>query len=319
MDKKVHMSPKDFFLYVGAMITLYVSVFSLIALLFQYIDVLFPDRLDYYYDPYSAAIRWQMASLIIIFPVFLFVTRLLNKDIQTEPAKKELGIRKWLIYITLFVAGAAVLIDLIALLNTFLGGELTTRFALKVIVVLVVVGDVFIYYFFDLKGRWEKKPAQARAGMLVWAVVVASAVIGGFFIMGSPTTQRELRFDQRKVNDLQSIQWQVVNYWQQKGVLPTAITDLEDPISGFVLPVDPETDEPYGYRTTGALSFELCADFNKESSGKEQGAIYPRAMYVEGPSPAGIKGDTWEHGLGEECFERTIDPDLYPPREKVQP
>lgn len=25
----------------------------------------------------------------------------------------------------------------------------------------------------------------------------------------------------------------------------------------------------------------------------------------------------WEHAAGRTCFERTIDPDLYPPREKV--
>ena len=35
------------------------------------------------------------------------------------PEKLSLGVRKWLIYLTLFIAGAAVIIDLIVLINTF--------------------------------------------------------------------------------------------------------------------------------------------------------------------------------------------------------
>lgn len=310
MDTKIKMSPKDFFLYVGAMVTLYISVFALVALLFQYIEVLFPDRLEYFRNPYSGAIRFQIASLIVIFPVYLFITRLLNRDLRQRPEKKNLGIRKWLIYFTLFVAGATVLVDLIVLLNTFLGGELTTRFILKVFVVLVVVGNVFFYYFFDLKGKWEKEPRTAKAIGLVVSLIVLISVIGGFFIMGSPQKQRLLRFDQEKVNDLQSIQWQIVNYWQQKEMLPETLDDLEDPISGFGVPKDPQSDESYDYTVSGKLSFELCAVFNNKT--QEFGAGQPRPFPLE--KSRGIENVNWEHGVGGACFERTIDPELYPPR-----
>jgi len=30
----------------------------------------------------------------------------------------------------------------------------------------------------------------------------------------------------------------------------------------------------------------------------------------------GIENESFRHGEGKECFERTIDPDLYPVREK---
>jgi len=311
MDTKIKMSPKDFFLYIGAMITLYISVFSLIALLFQYIEILFPDQLQSFRDPYSSGIRFQLASLIVIFPVYLFITRLLNKEIRTHTEKSKLGIRKWLIYFTLFVAGATVLIDLIVLLNTFLGGELTTRFVLKVFVVLVIVGDVFTYYFHDLKGKWEREPKLAKT--VAWAVslVVLASVVAGFFLMGSPKTQRLLRFDQNRINDLQSIQWQIVNYWQQKELLPARLDDLEDSISGFRVPNDPDTGEAYTYSITGSLAFELCATFSIENRGADNSNA-PRAVKIA--EPFGLRGSNWQHGEGEECFERTIDPDLYPTR-----
>ena len=44
MDKP-KVTPKDFFLWAGAMLSLYVSVFSLLSLIFSYIDRAFPDAL----------------------------------------------------------------------------------------------------------------------------------------------------------------------------------------------------------------------------------------------------------------------------------
>ena len=315
-ERTVKMTPKDFFLYIGAMATLYVSAFSLIALLFQYIETLFPDQLSYYYDPYSTAIRLQLACLIVIFPVYLFITRLLNRELRVMPEKSNLGIRKWLIYITLFVAGIAVLGDLIVLLNTFLGGELTTRFILKILVVLVVVGSAFLYYFYDLKGKWEREQGLARIIAGIVSLVVLASIVAGFFIMGSPMKQRVLRFDQEKVNDLQSIQWQVVNLWQLKRSLPQSLDELEDPISGFVVPIDSQTGEPYTYRVAGNLSFELCAVFNEKSVGarftSEPSRPIPAPMMSE--KIYSLENSTWEHGVGETCFSRTIDPERYPKR-----
>lgn len=313
----VKMSPKDFFLYVLAMIALYVSAFSLLALLFEYIDILFPDELETYRDRFSSAVRFSISSLIIIFPVYLFLTRFLNKDIRAHPEKRNLGIRKWLIYFTLFVAGITIIIDLIMLVNGYLGGELTTRFSLKAFSVLIVAGVVFWYYISALKGKWERDARQSkRIGLIVSALVLAS-VISGFFIIGSPQTQRLLRFDMEKVNDLQNIQWQIVNYWQNKNALPETLSNLEDSISGFIVPTDPQSGEQYEYNVISSLKFELCADFNKESV--EQ--LVTNARIVK-PIPVGggfmdtPSADGWEHREDRNCFERTIDPDLYPLRKE---
>ena len=310
-EQKTKMTPKDFFLYIGSMAALYVSTFSLIALFFQYIDTLFPDPLAYYRDFYSTAMRLQIASLIVIFPVYLFLTKLTSRDARAMPEKKNLGIRKWLIYITLFIAGIAVLADLVMLLNTFLGGELTMRFALKILSVFVVVGSVFFYYFYDLKGVWESKQNSARLIALVVSCAVLLSVVAGFFIMGSPQKQRLFRFDEDKVSNLQSIQWQIVNFWQLKQELPETLAELEDPISGFTVPADTQTGESYEYKATDNLSFEICAVFNGKSAGplvRGVSAVPAVPLKIHG-----LENSTWEHGVGETCFSRTIDPELYPP------
>lgn len=312
VEKKIKVSPKDFFLYLGAMVALYVSAVSLITLLFGYVDALFPDKLELFRGLYSSSIRTSIASLLIIFPIYLFLTHLLNQDIRRNPEKKDLWIRKWLIYLTLFVAGVTIIIDLVVLVNTFLGGELTVRFILKVLAVLAVIGSGFGYYFYDLTGKWEENAGASKMIGWIAAIVVLVSVVSGFFIIGSPQTQRLLKSDQQRVNHLQTVQSQVVRYWQDKEKLPDKLKDLEDSISGFVVPVDPESKDPYPYEVISDLTFTLCADFNLQS--QEQGSKVPRPVPIY-PGEY-FEGDNWQHGVGEVCFERTIDPDRFPPRKE---
>ncbi|HEX9608683.1 MAG TPA: DUF5671 domain-containing protein [Candidatus Paceibacterota bacterium] len=307
------LTPKDFFLNVAVMATLYVSAFSLITLLFQYIDTVFPREIGGYRDPYGSGISFAIASLIIVFPLYVFFTRLLNQDIRKNPEKRDLGIRRWLIYITLFVAGAAVAIDLIILLNTFLSGqELTVGFMLKVVTIVVVIGGIFAYYFLDLKRKWETEIGLSKTIGGAVTLLVFAAVVGGFFILGSPQANRLLRIDAEKIGGLQSIQWQMVSFWQQKERLPENLAELEDPLVGFILPNDPQTGASYEYQATGARSFELCAVFNRESRNLEVPLARPALPDTSVIYP-GFDEANWEHGVGRVCFERTIDPERFPP------
>src|SRR3989344_5235841 len=121
MDKP-RVTPKDFFLWAGAMIALYGSVISFITLLFQYINYAYPDPLTYYVDPYSGSIRFAMASLIVLMPVTIALMRFIRNDIVRDAMKSELWVRRWALVLTVFVAGSTVVGDLIALVNGFLGG-----------------------------------------------------------------------------------------------------------------------------------------------------------------------------------------------------
>lgn len=144
-----------------------------------------------------------------------------------------------------------------------------------------------------------------KSFFIIVIAVVAVAVVGGFFFIGSPSEERARRFDERRVNDLQILQSEIINYWQLKNALPYNLDALKDDIRGFQPPQDPETNAPYEYAVTGALSFELCAVFNRGSGNSGAGA--PKSM----PEPY---SQNWEHTAGTICFTRIIDTDLYPPR-----
>ena len=89
--------------------------------------------------------------MVIAFPVYLFVSWLLTKAIKKDPDKRSSKVRKWLTYITLFITAGILIGDLITLVYNFLGGDLTTRFILKVFVVAAIAGSVFAYYLWDLQ------------------------------------------------------------------------------------------------------------------------------------------------------------------------
>lgn len=147
------VSPKDVFLNILSILTLYISAGSFLALLFQYINVFFPDPLQSFYETRSAysAIRWAIAALIVFYPVHLWLMWSLHKSYLLTPLKRNLRIRKWLVYFTLFATGLILMGDIVALIYNLLGGELTVRFTLKVLTVLLVAGTVFGYYFWDIK------------------------------------------------------------------------------------------------------------------------------------------------------------------------
>lgn len=305
---------KDFFLYLAGFAALYVSAISLISLLFAIINRVLPDALNsaYYYgaDFYSGPIRVAIASLIIVFPLYIAIAAYLDRYVRANPDKKELAVRKWLAYLTLFLTGAAVVTDLVVLVNTFLGGEITSRFIWKALSVLVVSGAVFWYYIYDLRKTFAPgSPRRTRLIIALACVLVFGSLVWGFVAVGSPMRARSLRFDERRVNDLTSMQWQVINFWQQKGSLPAASAELGDPISGYSIPVDPETNKAYVYEKTGTRSFKLCADFSLQSAGEA-------GNNVARPTGMAYQNENWKHGPGTVCFDRTIDPDLYPVREK---
>lgn len=301
INTDVKTTPKDFFLNLGSIVTLYISTISFISLVYVIINYFFPDLLTYYYDGGRDTIRWTVSCLVVLFPLYIFLTKLINKDIAVFPAKKNLWIKKWSVYLTLFLTGATVAVDLIILLNFFLGGEITTRFILKVIAVLLTALYVFLVYLHDLKRTDYGKDNWVVFTTGVGTLLILGAIITGFFIVGSPSSERDRRFDDQRVNDLSTIQSYLVNtYWTNTGTLPENLSELNDPVSSFMVPVDPETGMPYEYRVTGTNSFELCAEFSLPSR-----EIAEKARFES-------IDQSFPHDAGQTCFERIIDPRLYP-------
>lgn len=153
-----YLSAREAFFYLLLFASLYIAAWNLGSLAFDLITRAFPDAGDPDWQAGSLAdsIRWSVASIVIAFPVYLFLAWHTGRELAASPAKRQSPVRRWLTYLTLFVAAGVLMGDMIALVNGVLGGEATTRFLLKVLVAGSIAGTVFGYYLWDLR-REEKE------------------------------------------------------------------------------------------------------------------------------------------------------------------
>ena len=230
---------------------LYTAAISFGNVMFVLINRAFADVA---FTPPAAAsaemLRWGLAYLVISFPAFLLLQRLVRRTLRGDPELRSSRIRKWLTYLTLFVAAGVLAGDLIAVVFFGLGGELAVRFLLKVAVVAAIAGSVFGYYFWDLRqddvetvegGQVSRLPA-AFAGASAVAVVVA--VVLGLAAVGSPGKARERGLDVVRVGNLRDIVRGADIYWERNGSLPASLEALSSERDiNIVSIVDPETRE----------------------------------------------------------------------------
>lgn len=309
-------SAKDFFLHLGAMVALYTVSISFLNLLFRIINKVFPEVTQNIYAwGGGSEISLPVATLIIFFPLFILLSYFVYKIYAHDPSKKELGIRKWLTYITLFVAGILLAGDLVTVLYKFLDGQdLTAAFLLKALAVLLVAGAIFAHYLQDIRDKVSPKCMKIRP--IVASVVILATIIWGFAVMGSPQSQRLFRYDNQKINDLQNIQWQVISYWQMNGTLPANLAELKAQ-QNVIIPRDTQFEKDYEYKGTGTMTFELCADFNKEDmANRYQYADVAPVGYPTSAKVSVIQNNNWNHKAGRQCFSRVIDPVAYPTQVK---
>jgi hypothetical protein len=152
------LSAREAFFYLLLFATLYTSAFNLGSLIFIFIEKAIPDPalagvaaiwIDY-------QIRSAVSALIVAFPLFLYLSGKINSELLNTPEGRASGIRRWLTYITLFIAAGIIIGDVIALLFNLLGGELTLRFVLKATTIGAISGTIFFYYLKGLRGEEQE-------------------------------------------------------------------------------------------------------------------------------------------------------------------
>lgn len=153
---------RDAFFYLLAFVTLGIWLQALGEMAFIFINHLIPDALNNYYGDPSWQVAFALARLIVAYPVYLGLMRQINRALAAHREKHFSGVRKWLTYLTLLVAALIAIGAVIAFLTSFLRGELTPRFLLKVLVVLVLDGGVLWYYFDWI--RRKPAPKELRLG-----------------------------------------------------------------------------------------------------------------------------------------------------------
>lgn len=341
MQSDMKTKALDVFLYLGIGIALVTSVTNLLQVLFAAINRKFVDILNQtsYVDLSQADVRFAIASLIVMFPIYVGLSWYVGRDITKFLYKQDIPVRKIMVYCTLFITVLALIGTLVSLIYTYLGGELSVRFGLKAASIFVVALAVFGYYYYSLKRNYSKPSSVPLMITLVATVCVIAAVVWSISIIGSPSVMRAKKIDSTRLSDISRFQQEILNRVNMTDKLPASLNDLDNVFQGYKVPTDPVTQEVYGYKVvqqptfkvnpvtnkkemaTNAI-FELCATFDTAREVDARGQSVPviskgGIMMTDNYYSASnyyYEGDMspfWNHGIGETCFKRIITPEMY--------
>lgn len=144
-------------IYLLLLVTLAISSFNFGSLLFELINRAFPDPAAVTRPFTLEAVRWSVASLVVTFPIFLYVFLLIDRQVRDDPLKRSSRHRRNVTYVALVLTAAILIGVFITLVYHLLGGELTVRFLLKSLTVAGISGSIFIFGLRDLR-RSEAQP-----------------------------------------------------------------------------------------------------------------------------------------------------------------
>jgi len=329
----------DIFVYLGIAISLIVSVTNVLQILFTAIERRFVDILSQasYIDPSQSDVRFAIASLVVMFPIYIGLSWYTSRDISKFLYKQDIPVRKLMIYGTLFITVLSLIGTLVSVIYTYLGGELTVRFGYKAGSVFLIALSLLAYYWYTLRRDYAKKTSVPLFMSVISTVVVVLAITWSISVIGSPSEMRAKKIDSTRLSDISRIQQELFNRVQATDKLPVTLEELDNAFQGYKVPVDPLTEEVYGYTITQqpvikmnyqtnrkemvkSAIFELCATFGtvreidargQSAPGKGEvlsvDAFYSASNYY-------YEGDVspfWNHATGTACFKRIISPDMY--------
>jgi hypothetical protein len=154
---RAQLSARDAFMYLLMYGTLYVSAFQFGSLLFSFINLALPAGLpEFAARGAGDSIRFATSSLIIAFPIFVWLHLKIQREVRLDATRGQSAIRRWLTYLTLLIAAAVIVGDSITLVYSLLSGEMTLRFVLKVLVVAAIAGSGFAYFLHLVREDGER-------------------------------------------------------------------------------------------------------------------------------------------------------------------
>jgi type II secretory pathway pseudopilin PulG len=282
-------SPQDFFLYLVTFLSLSFVAFGEGSILFGFINKFVTDRESNLYPSFNQGdVKFGIAALIIAGPIFFVISRIIVARISQQKISLESNVRKWLTYIVLFFAAATIIGDLITLVVNFLGGDFTSSFLLKVLVVLMIAGGIFGYYFWDMR-RTEISSNINKLAMYICIVVLTISFVAGFFIIDSPFASRQKNIDQQTVSNMQAIDNSIQSYFGDAGKLPQKLDDMLATKYSF----GNQTAKGLKYEITGEDSYQICADFLRSNLSDKENKYGPYE-------------NDWKHDAGNFCFTRVV-------------
>ncbi len=141
---------RDAFLYLLNFITLGFWTVALWQIWDDLVRRWFPDPLAYEGPSLRDDIAWQVALIVVAFPIFALVHAVIQRELARRPELYYSPVRRWLTYIALVIASITILCDAALTIKGWIVGQLTVHFLLDTLGLMVLGGGVFTYYLLTM-------------------------------------------------------------------------------------------------------------------------------------------------------------------------
>ncbi|MBL7058168.1 hypothetical protein ISS03_02405 [Patescibacteria group bacterium] len=286
------------FLYFISLLSLVFSVMAVGNIVFQLINKHVIDIINVYGSMYSPdALKFALSSLIISAPVYYASVISIHKSLFSGKLDKDAAVRRWLTYFIIFVCGVVVIGWLIAIVYSILDGDLTWKFSLKTLTVIVIAATVGSYYFRDIKKEKVEKVKDNVAKIYLYATLVALLVVfvSGILFVESPRQTRLRKLDNLTIEKFERIGNSLNEYYNNNNRLPVKLEDLAVGVIylGDLDIRSVDAGKIFEYRAFEGEEYKICAKFNlsnREELGSNRDFI----------------SDVWPHGAEYTCFIKNI-------------
>ena len=298
MENTNNNSAKFAFFY---MLSLASLVFMSIAsgmIIFQIINKNIIDVLEQFRGRYSPdQLKFAISALIISAPIFYVTMSRIYKSLFSGELDKDSEIRKWLTYFILLVSSIVMIGWMIATINSFLDGELTTKFILKSITAIAIAAAVFTFYFYDIKREVEigKKDKVISIYFYASLIAVIAVFAASLFFVESPQETRNRKFDNAILDKFNQIDNAINSYSYENAKLPKSLDELAIEFSYLTEKdlIDAVTKKKFEYKIVSENFYELCAEFLTSNKDDENN----RYDYHK---------ERWPHDSGYQCLKQKV-------------
>jgi hypothetical protein len=266
--------PREAFLHLLSFLTLATWSIAVGSLWFIMVALWLPDpAAPLVYFNVGEAMAFDLAAVLVGFPVFLLVMRTVWRELANQPAQSDSALRRWITYLALLIAAATIIGDLVTLVDYLLRGQITARFVCRVAVVGVLAGGVFWFFLRSVQPvADELRPARlrkdGRIAALAAVLAIAATLVPAFILFGSPAVQRQAAMDDRRSEDLERLAQVIHGRWvsaraDSPAQLPNSLDEL--PERNALHLRDPQSGRLYTYRRLDNSRYQLCATFGRDT------------------------------------------------------
>ena len=256
------------YLYFGILITIFIFLISFLVTVFDIINFHIISPNDFWFQYISIvqnALPLSISFLAVSSIVLVYLNRFVRKGSISDVSS---SLKSFSVGAIIFVSVVVIAFTLAFSIYALLTGDLTTRFLLKVITLLIVFGTAITYYMLDRKNYWNKHSKRAVSMDIVFSIVMVVVIAYGVILINPPTISER----NETIEKLMSITQ--ISRENNRSYIDNSVILSADSISN----THKERGIEYTPSSSNPMEYQICVDLPYVLMGQEI-KDYPYQMY----------------------------------------